>query len=381
MNTNSFDTLLEELLEQIESLNTRSTTLEYNRLEKALKNIIEYVNKKEKENISIYQLPKYQLKNKNDLFSSSNKFINYSGVVIKDLKLNEINSNPNYNDFSFSLYILYELLKAMRKCVQIRQIKNHSIKEDNYYEVIYSVLNSLGIEKQVNTDEYAHAVRTLFKLFEKDINNKETIKEFKDLMDCSNILTKQIKKDHIEYCSNQIPFIEEDNQYINVIDLCNKKIQNLSFKEKQSLFKEYPQLCLGLDSNGKQKKPETIVKEYFENNISINNKTYSLEQAEREELKKIFIYMLISNITSEQYQKLCELYGKDKMKDFICEMDTLVRQKDKEYLKSAIEIKKVASEESKIIELKLYTSQSYLDNCLEIITNCITSENIKVKNR
>ena len=131
-----------------------------------------------------------------------------------------------------------------------------------------------------------------------------------------------------------------------------------------------------------------MIKEYFNNEINIHNKYFSFEELEKDSLKDLYIYLLIPNINSEKYDKLCNVYGNEKIDNLLNEIKTKIIKKKELYKELASKsIKNIKDklnnkdQYEKDIYNMLKTSIDYLNNCETIIDTCLIKDKTNTKNR
>ena len=385
MKNKEFDNLFEELVVNLKEIEENSRKEAYEKLTKSINRIVKYVKKRESTNQEVN--PTYHNSvNKHDAFDEFSityvEGIEYGVSAInekKELQKKGIDISK-YEDV-YSIYIINDTIKKMRKYLELKRIKNYEFDEDTYYNALLSVLDKLRLkyngEKPLEGKSNNYSKRLIYDIFTND-SKKKSLNNFAKVIEKEDILLKSNKHEKGIYSLSQIPFIKANNDFINIVDYCNENVLKLPYKEKQQLFKEYPQLCLSLDQQG-SKKPEVMMKEYLCNEINLNNRIGFFEELDKKSLRSIYIYLLVPHLTPEVCNRVCKTIREDIVDKFLTDMKETIVEKKRIYQKNAVEgikiLKKIGTEEdTDYITDKIIACLDFLTNCERIIDECIIRE-------
>lgn len=394
----SFDQLFKNLLTQITNLYSKEPTSDNRPANRALDRVLKYINTRERDNIKVNIVKKTEISNASDgIFVDIDDYgVNYNTYLIKvhKKKIKSLDNNK-YDDFSYTLYILHTIIRKVKEYNLIKKIQSYNFEDNMYCNALLLALNESNLSKYKKNPLIGKAsyesTRLILDLFERDCKDKEIMLEFKQKLKNYNIFTTKVYWGIAKYWLEQIPFVFENNEFINIVKYGNDNISKLPYREKKAILKKYPQLCLGLNVNGNIKTPEVIINEYFKNEISGNHTILTLEDLDREYIKNIYIYLLIPYINRDICEKICKNYynGEEKLNRLLIEIKEKITKKKELYIKAATEANKNlynitnATETLKRNEThinnKLYASIEFLNNCQRIIDDCLQKEKAKIR--
>ena len=180
MKNKEFDNLFEELVVNLKEIEENSRKEAYEKLTKSINRIVKYVKKRESTNQEVN--PTYHNSvNKHDAFDEFSityvEGIEYGVSAInekKELQKKGIDISK-YEDV-YSIYIINDTIKKMRKYLELKRIKNYEFDEDTYYNALLSVLDKLRLkyngEKPLEGKSNNYSKRLIYDIFTNDSKKK-----------------------------------------------------------------------------------------------------------------------------------------------------------------------------------------------------------------
>ena len=273
--------------------------------------------------------------------------MHYSSDLIKEFKRNVKNTksekyDAKYDDVTFALMLLNTTSHELWHCFQHLEYKNGTFLERTYFNALSHALNRFStieyLERDYEGDAYGAGVSKLFSFCNKDfLRSSIFLNSFEKQKNSWNFFSKNICFASTAYWLNQIPFVMDGNEFIDLPTYANNYISKLELGYIDKLVEEYPQIAVGLNKNGQVKSPYTLMDQYFNKEIQYNGKTSKLDTREQESLLDIYIYLLVPNMTPEIYNGLCIKYGNEKMDIFSQKMKDKINEKMTLYKKATNE--------------------------------------------
>lgn len=301
--------------------------------------------------------------------------------------------NPDYDDVTFSMYLINTISHELCHCNQYFDYKNGFVNEQVYLNSL-CLLNGRCeninyLDRSYEGEAYGNGLALMRELCnENSINNVEYLKKLEQQLMGWNFFNKNILFHETIFYINKIPFINVNGNFEPIINHTNDLITKLNSKYRNYFFSEYPIICLGIEENneiGRLKTPNELMEQYFNKYIKYKGKISILNEEEIKALEDIYIYLLIPNLTDEIYNELCMKYGNEKMNSFLNLLKEKVVDKAKIYAdcyeKSMKGIKKIRKTDKNILQnideeyafLKYKSSKIYMDECLKKINQFVSN--------
>ena len=266
--------------------------------------------------------------------------INYNADLILDTKNKiikkgkEIHIDKYYNDVTYAMYIIQCIAHELWHCKQFVDNKNGNPNKQTY---LNSLCSAIDYDKKINYsdksfegDAYGIGVSIMKELCnEKTIKNKDYLKQFKNQrsMNVLNFYTANIISNEVINHLDQIPFFKRETDqrfcdiYINSSYYIAKQINH---KKRENIINNFPLITIGIEeenNNGRLKTPLELMYQYFNHCILYNGKKSEITKKAsfsfEDTLEEAYIYLLIPQLTHENYNHLCTIYGHDKMDKFM----------------------------------------------------------------
>lgn len=375
-----------------------------NRIQQVIEEVILYFNKIMNKN---YKIKHVSMKSVNEIGDSAFMYalddsLNYSVDHILNIQRKIIETkkdfNNDYNDVTFSMYLINTIAHELCHCNQYLDNKNGVLNEQTYLNSLCMSINYFGkieyLDKSYEGEAYGNGVAIMRELCsENNIKNKKYRQEYKKQLLGFNFFTKNIMYHEAVYYINKIPFLITKRGFNDIFIYGSNYIAtNIDNKTRAAVIKRYPLASIGIeeiDGKGRLKTPDELMEQYFNRYIKYNGKIIAISQIEKRVLEDIYIYLLLPLLTIEIYNNLCIKYGSDQMDNFMMNLSNKINEKivlyNNYYENSKVRISKIRKVDNKILQNidekyaknKYNASITYLKYYKKIIENLLSKNNKK----
>lgn len=268
----------------------------------------------------------------------------YEGTVyicadkIKEFK-NLILSNcpqEQYSDIGLSILCAISIAHESKHAQQSLNYKNFEIDYQTYINSLVRALVDLkGTDKYTELsyegEAYLEGVKYFHKKYQNGHIGSTISNEYERLLSQNSHLARQIHSHLVIGEGCKMPYIRDNNgKIVNIINYGNDFLTNkISLPYFNAISKKYPAILIGINGNQQLKKPEELMRQYATSSMIIGNSRATITDSS--ELIDSYIFLLLPQLTSNEYKRLSSIFGEEFMENFISNIEQHISQHLKKY--------------------------------------------------
>ena len=257
---------------------------------------------------------------------------------IKEFK-NLILSNcpqEQYSDIGLSILCAISIAHESKHAQQSLNCKSFELDYQTYINsLVKALVVSKGTDKYTELsyegEAYLEGVKYFHKKYKNGYLGNTISNEYERLLSQNSHLARQIHSHLVIGEGCKMPYIRDNSgKIVNIVNYGTDFLTNkISLPYFNAISKRYPPILIGINGNQQLKTPEELMRQYVTGSMIINNSRATITDSS--ELIDSYIFLLLPQLTSNEYKRLSSIFGEEFMENFISKIEQHISQHLKKY--------------------------------------------------